>query len=214
MKRIIFIAALCIFIASPAAAYIVDEVEAVVNGTVITKSEVDKAYEVEALKDKEAGRKPSPGLRQQVLKTLVDRTLLLDEARKFGTGQVTDEDVNKAYEKVKAGFPGEAAFMDALKKEEITPEELKENLRGQLLSANFVENRIKFFVRVTIEDEKEFYEKNKDKFNGRPFVDVQEEIHNLLIEKDTNLKLDEYLKELKSKAKITYPGRAKENPVE
>ena len=209
MKRIIFIAALCIFIASPAAAYIVDEVEAVVNGTVITKSEVDKAYEVEALKDKEAGRKPSPGLRQQVLKTLVDRTLLLDEARKFGTGQVTDEDVNKAYEKVKAGFPSEAAFMDALKKEEITPEELKENLRDQLLSANFVENRIKFFVRVTIEDEKEYYEKNKDKFNGRPFVDVQEEIHNLLIEKDTNLKLDEYLKELKSKAKITYPGGAK-----
>lgn len=214
MKKIFFIAALCIFIASPAAAYILDGVEAVVDGTVITKSEVDKAYEVEALKEKEAGRKPSPGLRKEVLKTLVDRTLLLEEARKFGIGQVTDQDVNKAYEKVRAGFPSEEAFKEALKKEEITPDELKENLRDQLLSASFVENRIKFFVRVTIEDEQQYYEKNKDKFQGKPFVDVQEEIHDLLIEKDTNRKLEEYLKELESKAKIAYPGEAKENPVE
>lgn len=178
-----------------------DRIEATVGDRVITKSEVDRAVEVESLQEG-AKAKSGPELRKEALDTMIDRMLLLEEARKFNIVTVSQDEVDKAYESIKEGFPSEMEFEKALTKDEITPEELKDNLRDQILAAKYVNRRIRFFIRAGLDEQKKYYEDNKDKFGGKSFDDVHDEIYNLLVEKETDKKLEEYLKELRSKAKI------------
>jgi peptidyl-prolyl cis-trans isomerase SurA len=185
-----------------ASAFLIDRINAVVNGRVITKSEVDRAFDAEVLRLDAEGRKPAPGLRKEVLDSLINRILILEDAKKFNLVQVTDEDVEKAYGSVRQGFSAEEAFLSALNKDGITPAELKENLRDQVLAAKYVDRRIKSFVRVTLEDQKKYYDENRNKFGDKSFDKAQEEINGLLVEKEASTKLDDYLSELRAKSSI------------
>jgi len=188
--------------AGDASAFLIDKIDAVVNDKVITKSEVDRAYDAEVLRLEAEGKKPAPGLRKEALDSLINRILILEDAKKFNLVQVTDEEVDKAYESVRQGFPSEEAFLSALNKEEITPAELKENLRDQLLAAKYADRRIKSFVRVTVEDQKKYYEENRNMFGDKSFDMAREEINGLLVEKEAGRKLDDYLNELRAKSSI------------
>jgi parvulin-like peptidyl-prolyl isomerase len=189
--------------ARPCTAYLLDRIEAVVNDRVITKSEVDRAVEVESLSDGGKTGKTGEELRKEALDSMIDRILILEEARKFNIVTVTDDEVEKAYESIKKGFPSDMEFEKALKKDEITTDELKDSLRDQLLALKYVDRRIKYFIRVGLDEQKKYYEDNKDKFGGKGFDEVHEQIYDLLVEKETGRKLEEYIKELRSKAKIT-----------
>jgi parvulin-like peptidyl-prolyl isomerase len=189
--------------ARPCAAYVLDRIEAVVGDRVITKSEVDRAVMVESLSRGDKAGKTAEELRKEALDSMIDRMLILEEARKFNIVTVTDEEVDKAFESIKKGFPSETEFEEALKKDEITDDELKDNLRDQILAVKYVDRRIKFFIRVGLDEQKKYYEDNKDKFGGKGFDEVHEQIYDLLVEKETDRKLEEYIKELRSKAKIT-----------
>ncbi|MGA2191859.1 MAG: SurA N-terminal domain-containing protein [Nitrospirota bacterium] len=207
MKRI-FIAAVFMFIVPILSegicpGYVIDRIEAVVNDTVITKSEVDRAVEMDLLKRSEAGEKAGSKLRDEVVESMIDRILILEDARKFNIVQVTPEEVEKAYESIRSGFPSKASFLDALKKDEITEDELKANLRDQILALKYVDRRVKTFIRVPLDEQKRYYDEHKEQFGGKSFDDVHDEIYKLLVEEETNKKLDEYLKELRSKARIT-----------
>jgi peptidyl-prolyl cis-trans isomerase SurA len=185
-----------------AAAFLIDRIDAVVNGRVITRSEVDRAFDAEVLRLTSEGKKPAPDLRKEVLDSLINRILILEDAKKFNLVQVTEEEVDKAYDSVRQGFPSGEAFLAALDKEGITPAELKENLRDQVLAAKYVDRRIRSFVRVTLEDQKKYYEENRVKFGDKSFEKAQEEINSLLVEREAGKKLDDYLNELRAKSSI------------
>ena len=201
---LILAASLCIIFiwTGDAKAFLIDRIEAVVNDKVITRSEVNSAYDAEVLRLDAEGKKPAPGLRKEVLDSIVNRILILEDAKKFNLVQVTEEEVEKSYESVRKGFPSDEAFTAALKKEDITPVELKDNLRDQLLAAKYVDRRVKSFVRVTLEDQKKYYEANRDRFGDKAFDSVQEEIDRLLVEKEADMKLDDYINDLRSKSSI------------
>ncbi|MGC2425002.1 MAG: SurA N-terminal domain-containing protein [Nitrospirota bacterium] len=210
MKKILFIMvfsiASVVSLALPwesqsCSAYVLDKVEAVVNDHVITMSDVDQAVQVEKSEGSEAGKDES-ALRKAALDSLINRALLIDEARKFNLAQVTPEEVEKAFMKVKSRYPDEKAFEEALQKEEITPDELKDNLRDQLLVIKYVDRRIKAFVLVTPDEERKYYDEHKKDFGDKDFAEAEPEIKRLLTERDTDRKLGEYLRDLKSKADI------------
>ena len=186
--------------------FLIDRIEAVVNDSVITKSEVDKAYEAEVLRLEAQGKKPAPGLRKEVLDSLINRILILEEAKKFNLVQVTEGDVEKAFDSIKQGFPSEEAFLSTLNKEDITPAELKKNLSDQILAAKYIDRRIKSSVRVTLDDQKKYYDENRDKFGDKSFNEVQEKINGLLNEEEAGRKLDDYLNELRAKSSIQLMG--------
>lgn len=183
-------------------AFQIDRIAAVVNGSIITASEVDKAFDAEVLRLEAEGKNLSPGLRKEVLDSLINRILILDEAKRFNLVQVSDEEVEKAFESVKHGFASESEFMNALNKEGMTVSELKENLKEQVLAAKYIDRRIKSFVRVTIDEQKKYFVQNRESFQGKSFDDVKEEINNLLVEKEAGRKMEEYLNDVRSKSDI------------
>jgi len=209
MKNILIMLFLVAALALPVTAvhaYVIDRIVAVVDGQVITKSELDRAVEVEGLRRGSEAKAPQNALEKEALESLIDRALLLGEARKFNIVDVTDEEVDKAFESVKARFASAEEFEKALRDEEITPGDLREDLKDQILAVKYVDRRVKFFVRVTLDDQKKYYEENKGLFGVKDFADVQEEIQSLLMEKETDRKLSEYLKELRGRADIVMKG--------
>jgi exonuclease I len=182
-------------------AYVIDKVEAVVNDHVITMSDVDRAVQVEKSEVSGAGKDES-ALRKAALDSLINRALLLDDARKFTLAQVTPAEVEQAFMKVKNGYPDEKSFEEALKREGITQDELKYNLRDQILVVKYVDLRIRAFVLVTPDEEKKYYEEHKKDFGTRDFAEVEPEIKRLLTEQKTDKKLAEYLRDLKKDANI------------
>jgi SurA-like N-terminal domain len=214
MKRILFLIVFSLALFSPPAhpwqscwgegpafAYVIDKVVAVVNDHVITMSDVDRAMQVEESESSGAG-KDERALRKAALDSLINRALLLDDARKFNLAQVTPDEVEKAFLKVKSGYPDEKSFEEALKKEGINDDELKENLSDQILVVKYVDLRIRAFVLVTPEEEKKYYDEHKEDFGNRDFAQVEPEIKRLITEQKTDRKLSEYLRELKTKADI------------
>ena len=223
MKKILFILAISIIFlplnlpceigwgggASICSAYVLDKVEAVVNDHVITKSDLDRAVEVEKTEsNSEAGgsavNPPESArlARKKALNSLIDRALLIDEARKFNLATVRPEEVEQAYKQVRARYPDEKSFQTALDKDGITKSELKNNLRDQLLVLKYIDRRIKVFIRTTPGEEEKYYERHKKDFGDKKFEDVKPAIKSLLTEQETNRRLKDYLRDLKSKANI------------
>jgi hypothetical protein len=218
MKKILFLVIFCMLTVAPRAlpwqsgwggglfiqpcsAYVIDKVVAVVNDHVITMSDVDRAVQVEESESSGAGKDES-ALRKAALDSLINRALLLDDARKFNLAQVTPDEVEKAFLKVKSRYPDEKSFEEALQRDGINDGELKENLSDQILVVKYVDLRIRAFVLVTPEEEKKYYGEHKEDFGNRDFAQVEPEIKRLITEQKTDKKLDEYLRDLKTKADI------------
>lgn len=199
------LAALAAAVIAPAqsAGFIIDRVAAVVNGEVITKSELDSSVNAEARRRGITAEAGLGELRREVLETLIDRKLILSDLRKFNIVEATGEEVDKAIESVKAGFGSEEEFNRALDEEDMTLGDLRENLAEQILVRKYVDRRIRFFVRVTLDDQKKYYQEHIGEFGGRSFTEVSSETYELLMEKYTDKKLDEYVKELRARADIT-----------
>jgi peptidyl-prolyl cis-trans isomerase C len=87
--------------------------------------------------------------RELALKRLIERTQLMQEARRVGVS-VLDEDVNKAYLALKADYPG-TSFDELLADEEIAPQDLRDRLREQLVVRQLFRQQV--FSKVTVTDE-------------------------------------------------------------
>ncbi|KAF0145243.1 MAG: hypothetical protein FD156_1074 [Nitrospirae bacterium] len=66
----------------------------------------------------------------------------------------------------------------------------------------YIELKLKTIIKITEEDLKEFYEKNRKEFGNVEFDDVRDKIENYLIEKEVNQRLEKHIEELRSKAYI------------
>ena len=130
-----------------------DRVVAYVDNDAITLSELEERYS-NALQT-------TPDItREEVLHIMVNRLLLLREARKIKLESLTE---------------------DALLQE-------------------YIDLKIRAFIRISEEDIVDFYEGNTEEFQEKELDTVREEIENVLIEKALNERLKSHIDELKEKA--------------
>ncbi|MDP3110718.1 MAG: hypothetical protein Q8M71_01270 [Thermodesulfovibrionales bacterium] len=136
-------------------AEVIDRVVAFVDDRAITMSELENNY-------KDTVKLMPDIKREEVLNTVINRILLLREAKKLRI---------------------EAPAKDAIIQE-------------------YIELKLKTIIKITEEDLKEFYEKNRSEFGNVEFDDVRDKIENYLIEKEVNQRLEKHIEELRSKAYI------------
>ena len=136
-------------------AEIFDRVVAFVNDQAITLSELQEQYG--------NAKKLAPDMtEEEVLNTMINRLLLLSEAKKYSIEAPTKEEMLNEY----------------------------------------IDLKVRAFITISEKDIEVFYAANEDKFIGKDFEDVREEIEKYLTEKELNTKLKEALKELRKKAYI------------
>ena len=130
-----------------------DRVVAFVDNDAITLSELEERY-AQTLHI-------TPDItREEVLHTMVNRLLLLREARKIK--------------------------LEALSEDELLQE--------------YIDLKIRAFIRVNEEDIVNFYEEHIEDFQGKELETVREEIEKVLIEKALNERLKSHINELKEKS--------------
>lgn len=153
-RNFILLSVFCLFCAGSFAA-VIDRVVAFVDDDAITMSELDEQY-AKAVK-------MTPDItKREVLDTMVNRFILLREAKRLRMEAPDDEKLLQEY----------------------------------------IDIKVAAFIKVSDDDIREFYEANRDQFEGEELAAMRDKIEQYLREREINDKLKKHIEELKEKAYI------------
>ena len=171
-----------LLISAPAAAAVADRIVAVVNGEVITLSELHRAFAPYAAHieanykgpDKEAFLKQGEAA---FLQRMIDQILIEQEAKKPGVGiaAVKDEEVMGMVKDMLA--KNRLTMQDYLKKlaeEGKTLESAKQEIRGQMLRMRLLRREVQSRILVKDEEIGEYYDKHREDYEGREAVHIRQ----------------------------------------
>jgi hypothetical protein len=178
----------------------VDRIAAAVNNEVITASEL--AFAV-ALNTRFGGAGADrKTLESETLDGLINRRLLVQEARRLKYVEVSDQELAAEIEKLGRRFGSDKAYHDFLDKLDMDPWEVSRMLGERILVERFIEKKVGLFVRVGRDEAQSWFEAHAADYRGRRFPEVQKNIVALLTEQKIGRELDRYVAELRGKANI------------
>jgi len=144
-----------------------EDVAAKVNGEVIKKSELDA--QVEKLKEQYPqmfegadGEGRLIDFQQRLLDNMINAVLIRQAAEDEGI-DVTDSDIEKKIEELKAGFKTQEQFDEALSQAGMDVATLEEQIRDQLVTEQLIAT-LNEDGKVSEKEIKEYYDKNKAQF--------------------------------------------------
>lgn len=122
-------------------------------------------------------------LKNNITEQLVNSTLLYQYAEKQNIN-VTTADLDREVEEIKSSFSSEQEFNDALRKNNLTLNQLKDNLKRQIRIDKAVQNE---YDKINISDEEivQYYEENKSAF----FQPEKRQISHILVEDEEEAEL-------------------------
>ena len=188
---------------------------AVVNGNVITRSEVQEAIKhteqmiILTVSEEEKRKKQLATLKEDALNSLIERELILTEFKKIG-GKIREElitqDVNKIINSDRFGGDRDK-FLKELVKTEMTLKRFKD-LREKILTVELMRSReSRNVLVVTPKQIEEAYQKYSDQFRQESFV----QLRTLMIPKvseDATVTKEQQLKHIKEIRKQIVKGEA------
>ncbi|MBI3609075.1 MAG: peptidyl-prolyl cis-trans isomerase [Nitrospirae bacterium] len=144
----------------------VDRIVAVVNGEIITSSDLQSAAAHADLTGAPMGKLPrKPLSERETLEQLIDKKLQLQTARKKGITVEPDE-IEKALDDVKQrnGLATDAALQKALEEERTTPDRYRETLQDQIMILKLINREVKSSIVLSEDDIRSYYEDSADRF--------------------------------------------------
>jgi foldase protein PrsA len=142
-------------------------VVAKVNGETITTQALDQ--QLEQLKKQYPnmftgadGEGRLLDFKQRLLDNIINQKLVEQAAKDKGI-KVSDADVQKQIDQLKAGFKDQAQFDEALKSAGMTVDGLKTQIRNQLVTQKLIES-LASNTKVSEADIQAYYDKNKEQF--------------------------------------------------
>lgn len=163
-------------------AEVLDRVVAIVDDEVVMLSEFNEAFQRAFSPQDESAEAENFGIegtQEEVLDGLINRILLLKEAKKF-------------------------------KREHVFAAQTRKD--DNVLINEYIEKRLKAFIRIPFDEIELFYKENKEFFspqripkgrdNNNDFYDVRDKIEAYLTEKELNKRLIRHIEELRKKAYI------------
>ena len=194
-KMIVLILWGVILLCAPVGAEVVDRIIAVVNDEIITLYEFNAAFEPYQKNiennykgnDKEAVIKQT---RDGLLQRLIDNILIEQEAKKSGVGIIVkDEEVMEVLQDVVAKQKlSMQEFLKNLAKEGNSIESVKKEIRGQMMRARLLRREIKSKILVSDEEIGEYYNKNRQEYEGKETVRIKQLLLLLPPNADKNIK--------------------------
>lgn len=100
--------------------------------------------------------------KQRLLDNLVNQKLI-EQAAQDKNIKISDADIKKQIDQLKAGFKDETQFEDALKSAGMTLETLTEQIRQQLMTQKLIES-LAADEKITAKDIQTYYDANKSQF--------------------------------------------------
>ena len=136
---------------------------AVVDGHTISKDDVDKAYRRTRDNSQTLSEEEMLTAKLSLLNDLIVQEILLAKARTLKI-EVPQSELDTAYANAKKNIPDDA-FQQELKKRNLTPEDMREGLRRELLTQKVIEQEVGSKITVTDKDVTDFFNANRAQFN-------------------------------------------------
>ncbi|WP_086930925.1 peptidylprolyl isomerase [Agarilytica rhodophyticola] len=149
-----------------AAVEILDRVVATIDEDVITQTELDSRVNEVTQRSESAGVRLPPAnvLREQILDQLINETLQLSTARRYGVTVSDQEVLNAMGNLMKNRKWDEAALMRQLQSEGTSVEEFKGQLRRQLTMQNISQGLVRSRIKIAEQDVDNFLKSADAKF--------------------------------------------------
>ena len=135
---------------------------AVVDGRSIMREEVEKAFRSSQEESTTMSPEEAMTIKLSILNEMIVQNILLEKARAANI-QVPDAELETAYNDRRKNMT-EEQFQAELKKRNVTPADLRENLRRELLSKKLMDQEVTNKVTVSEQDITDFYNANKAQF--------------------------------------------------
>lgn len=184
------------------------DVVAKVNGEDIRNDAIVRELKQALTNYKKRGMPLSVDQEKVAAKKMIDneigRALMLQRAKEIGA-HVTDKMLDRKLRKVKSSFQSDAVFEHELKDRKMTLERYKKELKVDLIMQQVIDQEIEPGIKISEDDIKAYYEKNKNKFRGEKrarasVILIKAKRGNEKSEKFARQKIEHILKQVKDGA--------------
>ena len=141
-----------------------------VNGTAITQLEVDRAVKVMLAQSQVKQPLPPETMKQAetaAIEQLTAAEILYQEAAKLAIPDL-DKQITEKVAQNRAKFKSETEFLDALKGIDMTPQDMQEFTRKDIVINNFIEKKFAANAAATEAESRKFYDENLDQYFKQP----------------------------------------------
>lgn len=189
----------------PAAAVTVDRIAAVIDGQVLTVSEIAQMVELRffpRLGDSD------DDYRREVLDALIAQALRYRDVERFGAQDIPRDTIEARLVEIQKRFASEAEFTAALTRAELTLDELRALIKRQLQVEAYVQERFAPLVFVTNEEIDEYYRgpwREQRRARGLavpPFAEVRDEVRAALRLSRLQVEIDRWTSQLRARANV------------
>ncbi len=183
-------------------AVVLDRIMAVVNGKVLSLLDVEGhlsffKYPLAKRKDSYSEEEIQKGLKE-----MIDHTLLLTEAKRFGIENPTNKDVDQKIQSIVDLYPSQNDYKQAMIRHVLIPEDMETMAQEHIMVNQFIEQRIGFFIIILPEEVAKYYAENQDRFQGFTLEEVSEEIERTLFRQKKEERLKHFLSRLRTQTQI------------
>ena len=136
---------------------------AVVDGRQITRDDVEKAFRRAQGAEQTLSNEETMAAKLSLLNELIVQDLLMAKAQSLKV-EVPEADLDKAYTEAKQNIPDDA-FQKELSRRNLTPADMREGLRRELVTQKVIEQEVGAKVSVSDQEVTDFFNANKAQFN-------------------------------------------------
>lgn len=198
-----------LLLAAPAGAEVIDRILAVVNGSIITLSDVRAAQRFELIPPEVTTDPVAAGLQR-----LIDRRLMLAEVERYAPPEPDPAAIDAALAAVRARFPDALALETELVRYGLSHEELRGFLRDTLRLRAYLDQRFASTSEPSEAEVLRYYQDHEGDFaeNGkaRPYDAAREQARAALIGERRAALVEEWVDGLRRRAALVIvylPGR-------
>ena len=173
------------------------------NIEIVTQAEVDRQIGVLKSQQPQAFKGPKGKMAEQSYRRALEQQVRINELIKKEAVTrgiaVSPDEVDAAVGQVRQAYASDKRFNDALSKQGLSLDQYKDNIRDQILMSKMM-TEIAKDINVTQSEIKEFYERNKAEFSGKPLSQVVDMVKQRLLQQKRRSKFSEFVEELKKQS--------------
>ena len=196
-----------LFVSTARAQKLVDQILALVNDDLITRTDLLWSIALDPKAPSPAGPVNSDLLKQK-LEVMMDQRLVAQEAARVPSAELTQDEVDKKRTELVRSFKSEAEFRERAESVGLTPDRIDDLIRERILIDRFVDFRFRSFVLVTEPEIQKYYEETlapKIRAAGQvppPIEKVSDDISALLKQEKINTEIDRWLSTVRQRADV------------
>src|SRR3984885_15110611 len=196
-----------------ASAEIIDRIVITVANQVVTQSQIDDELRVTAFLNREKVDL-SAEARKQAAGRLIEQALIKREMDLSRYPLPELSDAAESMQSLKAMYPSEAEFQDAVQADGVTPDDLTRHLWWQLTLLRFIDYRFRPGIQIPAADVQAYYRQQVSQWEQKgttPIPTLEEsrdQIEEILTQKRIAVALDQWIQDTRNQVTITFldPG--------